>query len=107
MKLVYIGKTTTFIINGNIIQYVFAIPFKKHLIKIKLKDEKCETLDWFHLLIIDEISLVGDKMLNLINHKLHVIKQAHNQVMGWAWCHYDMWFLTISPSSKFMDLMSS
>jgi len=45
MKLVYIGKTTTFIINGNIIQYVFAIPFKKHLIKIKLKDEKCETLD--------------------------------------------------------------
>jgi hypothetical protein len=45
MKLVYIGKTT-FIINGNIIHYVFAIPLEKIIIKQKkLKDEKCETFD--------------------------------------------------------------
>lgn len=35
MKLVYIEKKKKFIINGNIILYVFAIPLNKNLIKQK------------------------------------------------------------------------
>jgi hypothetical protein len=35
-----------------------------------------------HLLIIDEISLVGNKMLTFINNKLRVIKQVHDEFMG-------------------------
>lgn len=34
------------------------------------------------LLIIDEISLVGIKMLTFINNRLRVIKQVHSEFMG-------------------------
>jgi hypothetical protein len=34
------------------------------------------------LLIIDEISLVGNKMITFINNKLRVIKQVHDDFMG-------------------------
>jgi hypothetical protein len=33
-------------------------------------------------IVIDEIFLVGNKMLTFIGHILCVIKQAHNKVMG-------------------------
>jgi hypothetical protein len=34
------------------------------------------------MLIIDEISLIGNTMLTFIDHKLHNIKQVHNKFMG-------------------------
>jgi len=36
----------------------------------------------FCLLVIDEISLVSNKLLPFINCKLHIIKQVHNEFMG-------------------------
>jgi hypothetical protein len=49
-------------------------------------DEKLDTLikpyDQLWLLVIDEISSIGNRMLNFIDCKLHAIKQVHNQFMG-------------------------
>jgi hypothetical protein len=49
-------------------------------------DEKLDTLiktyDQLWLLVIDEISLIGNRMLNFIDCRSHVIKQVHNQFMG-------------------------
>jgi len=38
--------------------------------------------DQLHLLVIDKFSLVGNKMLSFIDHKLQIIKQVHNQFTG-------------------------
>ncbi len=38
--------------------------------------------DQLQLVMMDEISLVGNKMLTYIDHRLRVIKQIHNQFMG-------------------------
>ncbi len=35
-----------------------------------------------HLIVIDEISLVGSKMLSFIDHRLQIIKQNHNDCTG-------------------------
>jgi hypothetical protein len=35
----------------------------------------------FVLLVIDEISLVNNRMLTFINHKRCIIKQVHNEFM--------------------------
>lgn len=34
------------------------------------------------LIVIDEISLVGSKMLSFIDHRLQIIKQNHNDFTG-------------------------
>jgi hypothetical protein len=34
------------------------------------------------MLIIDEVSLIGNRILTFIYHRLHDIKQAHNEFMG-------------------------
>jgi hypothetical protein len=51
-----------------------------------LSDKKCDNLiknhDQLHLLVIDDISLVGNRMLSFIDYKLQIIKQVHNQFMG-------------------------
>jgi hypothetical protein len=39
-------------------------------------------MNQLHLLVIDEIIIVNTRTLTFINHKLQVIKQAHNQFMG-------------------------
>jgi hypothetical protein len=85
MKLSYIGKTT-FNINGTIIHPTLAIPLNKMFNELKaLNDEKHDMLikeyDQLQLVMIDEISLVGNKMLTYIDHRLRVIKQIHNQFM--------------------------
>jgi len=41
-----------------------------------------KTYDQFRLLVIGEISLVGNRLLSFIDHKLRVIKQIHNE--SWA-----------------------
>jgi hypothetical protein len=38
-----------------------------------------KTYDQLQMLIIDEIFLIGNKMLTFIDHKLHDIKHAHNK----------------------------
>jgi len=37
---------------------------------------------FLHLLVIDEISLVGNIMLSFIDYRLQIIKQVHNQFIG-------------------------
>jgi hypothetical protein len=69
------------------IHFAFVIPLNKNLTKINaLSDEKWKTFiktyDQFFLLVIDEISLVGNKLLPFINCKLHILKQVHNEFMG-------------------------
>jgi hypothetical protein len=34
------------------------------------------------MLIIDEVSLIANRMLTFIDYRLHDIKQAHNEFMG-------------------------
>jgi hypothetical protein len=83
MKLVYIRKIT-FNINGTTIHLGLAIPLHKSL--KTLNDEKCDTLintyDQLRLVLINEISLLGNKMFSFIDHRLHVIKQVHKELMG-------------------------
>jgi hypothetical protein len=54
------------------------------------------------LLIIDEISLVGNKMLSSIDCRLWMIKQVHNQFLG-GLDVIMMWFLSNASNSRFMD----
>jgi hypothetical protein len=48
--------------------------------------EKCDSLikiyDQLSLIVIDEISLVGSKMLSFIDRRLQIIKQNHNDFTG-------------------------
>jgi hypothetical protein len=86
MKLTYTGKDA-FNINGTTIHSKLVIPLSKNFNELKaLSDEKHDSLtkhyDQLHILIIDEISLVGNRMLSFINHRLRIIKQVHNQIMG-------------------------
>jgi hypothetical protein len=69
------------------IHSTLAILLNKNFNEFKaLSDAKCDRLiknhDQLHLLVIDEISLVGNKMLSFINHRLQIIKQVHHQFMG-------------------------
>jgi hypothetical protein len=69
MKLAYIGRVT-FNINGTIIHSTFSIALNKNYNELKtLSDEKHDTLintyDQLQMLIIDEISLVCNRMLNI------------------------------------------
>jgi hypothetical protein len=41
-----------------------------------------KTYDQLCLLVIDEVFLVGNRMLSFIDRKLHIIKQVHNEFMG-------------------------
>ncbi len=83
MKLVYIRKIT-FNINGTTIHLGLAIPLHKSL--KTLNDEKCDTLikthDQLQSIVIGEISLVNNRILSFIDHKIHVIKQIHKKFMG-------------------------
>ncbi len=70
MKLIYIGKTT-FNINDTIIHFALAISLNKNLIELNaLSDERCDIFikiyDQLCLLVINEISLVSNKMLTFI-----------------------------------------
>jgi hypothetical protein len=50
---------------------------------MRLSDEKCDTFittyNQFWLLLIKEISLIGNKVSNFIDYRLHVIIQVYNQ----------------------------
>jgi len=85
MKLAYIGKTT-FNINSTTIHPKLAIPLNKNLIKFNaLGDERwtfIKTYEKLCLLIIDEVFFVNNIMLYFIDHRLHIIKQVHNEFMG-------------------------
>ncbi len=86
MKLIYIGKVA-FNINGTIMQFAFVVPLNKNYNELKaLSDKKPNILiKPFHqlqMLIINEVLLIGNRMLTFIDHKLHDIKQAHNKFMG-------------------------
>ncbi len=80
MKLTYTRKVA-FNINGTTICSRLEIPLKKIY-----NDEKCYTLikmyDQLQIIIINEISLVGNRMLSFIAHKLRVIKQVHKELMS-------------------------
>ncbi len=74
MKLAY-RKKYIFNINGMTIHSTFAIPLNKNFNELKtLSDEKCDSLirnyDQLHLLVIDEISLVGNRMLSFVDPRL-------------------------------------
>jgi len=74
MKLTYIGKNA-FNINGTTIYSTLVIPLNKNFNELRaLSDEKHVSLtkhyDQSHLLIIDEISLVNNRMLSFIDCRL-------------------------------------
>jgi len=73
MKLAYIGKVA-FNTNGMPIHSTLAIPCKKFHEFKAFSDEKCNGLikncDKLHLLIVDEISLFGNKILSFIDCRL-------------------------------------
>jgi hypothetical protein len=67
--------------------FAFVVPLNKKYNELKaLNDEKrnilIKTYDQLQMLIIDEVSLIGNRILTFIDHKLHDIKQAHNEFMG-------------------------
>ncbi len=74
MKLAYIGKFA-YNINGLTIHSTLAIPLNKIFNELKtLSDEKLDNLikiyDQLNLLVIDEILLVGNRMLTFIDRRL-------------------------------------
>jgi hypothetical protein len=78
MKLAYIGKTT-FNINGTMIHSTLAIPLNKNLIELNAlinerQDIFIKTYDQLCLLLINEVFLVGNRMLSFIDCKLCIIK---------------------------------
>jgi hypothetical protein len=86
MKLAYTRKTT-FNINGTTIHSILANPLNKNPTKLNaLSDERqytfIKTYDQLCLLVINEESLVGNRMISFINNKVHIIKQVHNEFMG-------------------------
>jgi hypothetical protein len=86
MKLTY-TKKETFNINDTIIHSKLVISLNKNLTKLNgLSDERYDTFiktyDQLRLLVIDEIFLVGNRMLSFINRRLYVIKEVHNTFMG-------------------------
>jgi len=69
------------------IHFEFAIPLNKNLTKLNaLSDERWDTFiktyDQLCLLVIDEVSLVSNRMLSFIDCRLRIIKQVHNEFMG-------------------------
>ncbi len=86
MKLTYTWKVA-FNINDTVMHFAFFVPLKKNYNGFKaLSDEKhnilIKTYDQLQMLIIDEISLIGFRMLTFIDHRLYDIKQVHNKFMG-------------------------
>ncbi len=79
MKLTYIGKTS-FNINGTMIHFTLEFPLNKNLTYFNaLSDERwnifIKTYDQLCLFVIDEISLIGNRKLSFIDHRLCIIKQ--------------------------------
>jgi DNA replication protein DnaC len=86
MNLTYIAKAA-FNVIGITIHSSLAINLNKIFNELKaLNDENHDSLlkynDQLHLLIINEISLVDNKMLSFIDDRLRIIKHIHNQLMG-------------------------
>lgn len=86
MKLASTRKAT-FNINETIIHSTLIITLNRNLNKfLKLINERWDSLikryQQLHLLIIDEIYFVADKLLTFINNRLRVIKQVHNEFVG-------------------------
>ncbi len=75
MKLTYIGKVA-FNINGTTIYSTLAIPLNKNYNELKALS------DVNQIVTINEISLIGNRMLTFINCKLRDIKQTHNKFIG-------------------------
>ncbi len=85
IKLTYTRKVT-FNISGTIIHFALAIPLNKNLTYLNVSGDKrhyifTKTYDELCLFVIDEMSLVNNRMLTFINHKLCIIKQVHNEFM--------------------------
>ncbi len=86
MKLMYSGEVA-FNINGMAIHLGLVILLEKKnqwtkSIKWWKNDNLIKNYDQLHLLVVDEISLVGNIMLSSIDYRLWIIKQVHNQFMG-------------------------
>jgi hypothetical protein len=86
MNLTYITKVA-FNITGMGIYSTLAISLNTIFNELKtLSNENHDSLlknnDQLHLLIINDISLLGNKMLSFIDHRLRIIKHVHNQLMG-------------------------
>ncbi len=58
--------------------------------------------NWSRLLIIYEISLVGNKMFTFINYRLCVIKQVHTKFVGGFDIIMTSDFLSSSSSKKLL-----
>ncbi len=87
MKFAYIEKIT-FNINSSMIHFVFAILINKNFNEFETSnDERCDILTkkktQLQLLILDEISLVGNRMLSFINRRLCIIKHLF-MTISWA-----------------------
>jgi hypothetical protein len=86
MKLTYTRKATLNII-GRLIYFALPISLNQIVTKVNaLNDEKCDTFiktyDQLRILVINEISLVGNRILSFIDRRLRVIKRVHNEFMG-------------------------
>jgi hypothetical protein len=57
-------------------------PTKLNALSDERQDTFIKTYDQLCLLVINEVSLVGNKMLFFINNKLHIIKQVQYEFMG-------------------------
>jgi hypothetical protein len=69
------------------IHSTFEFPLNKNLTEFNaISDERwnifIKTYDQLCLLVIDEVSLIGNRMLSFIDHRLCIIKQVHNEFMG-------------------------
>lgn len=64
--------------------FSFFVPLNKNYNEFKAlsDDNLIKTYDQLQMLIINEVSLITNRMLTFIDYRLHDIKQAHNEFMG-------------------------
>jgi hypothetical protein len=82
--MTYIGKTR-FNIDGTIIHSSLFIPFNcKDLPSLNSKwlDDLVKKYDQLQLIVLDEISLIGKKILKFIDFQLRLIKCIHTKLFG-------------------------
>jgi hypothetical protein len=86
MKLGFTGKAA-FNIARSTIHSTLGIPLNKSLLKLGgLSDERHDNFakkyGQLRFLVIDEVSLVGSRMFAMVDRRMRVIMQAHNDFMG-------------------------
>jgi hypothetical protein len=84
LLMAYISKTT-FNIDGTIIHLTLSIPLNcKHLPSLTSKhlDISLKTYSNLNLLVLDEISLIGNEIFSFIDYRLRAIKQTCHHFFG-------------------------